>query len=128
MKKSLIKEKSYEFALDIIELYKFLLKQNEYVLSKQLLKSGTSIGANVEESLAGQSRADFLSKMSIASKEARETNYWLRLLHDSSFVQKDRLIPLIEESESIIKILTSIVKTTSVNNSKPKTKNSKSTK
>jgi len=93
MKKSLIKEKSYEFALDIIELYKFLLKQNEYIMSKQLLKSGTSIGANVEESLAGQSRADFLSKMSIASKEARETKYWLRLLSDSGFVKKERLNP-----------------------------------
>ena len=75
MKKSIIKEKSYEFALDIIELYKFLIKQNEYVMSKQLLKSGTSIGANVEEAIAGQSRKDFISKMSISLKEARETNY-----------------------------------------------------
>jgi four helix bundle protein len=127
MKKSLIKEKSYEFALDVIELYKFLLKQNEYVISKQLLKSGTSIGANVEEALAGQSRADLLSKMSIASKESRETKYWLRLLSDSGFVNKERLKPLIEESESIIKILSSIVKTTG-NNPKLKTKNSKLTK
>ncbi len=88
MKESVIKEKSYSFALQIIELYKELMKQNEYVLSRQLLKSGTSIGANVEEALAGQSRADFLSKMSIASKEARETKYWLRLLRDGGFAKK----------------------------------------
>ena len=88
MKQSLIKEKSYSFALQIIRLYKSLLKQNEFVLSKQLLRSGTSIGANVEEALAGQSRADFLSKMSIASKEARETHYWLRLIRDNERFQK----------------------------------------
>ena len=93
-------------------MYKTLLKQNEYVLSKQLLKSGTSIGANVEEALAGQSRADFLSKMSIASKEARETNYWLRLLKDSGIISKTEIEPLLAESESIANIITSIVKTT----------------
>jgi len=112
MAKSLIKDKSYCFALEIIGLYKTLLKQNEYVLSKQLLKSGTSIGANVEEALAGQSRADFLSKMSIASKEARETNYWLRLLKDSGIISKTEIEPLLAESESIANIITSIVKTT----------------
>jgi four helix bundle protein len=71
MKKSMVKEKSYSFALNIIKLYQELVSRNEYVISRQVLKSGTSIGANVEEALAGQSRADFLSKMSIASKEAR---------------------------------------------------------
>ena len=87
-----------------------------------MLRSGTSIGANVEEALAGQSRADFLSKMSIASKEARETNYWLRLLKDSGIISKTEIEPLLAESESIANILTSIVKTTSQNknNSKPK--------
>ena len=122
MATSLIKDKSYCFALEIIGLYKVLLKQNEFVLSKQLLKSGTSIGANVEEALAGQSRADFLSKMSIASKEARETNYWLRLLKDSGIISKTEIEPLLAESESIANILTSIVKTTAQNknNSKPK--------
>ena len=112
MKKSLIKEKSYEFALAIIRLYKTLLKQNEYVLSKQVLKAGTSIGANVEEALAGQSRADFLAKMSIASKEAREINYWLRLLRDSEIIAKTEIDPLLAEAESITNILTAIVKTT----------------
>jgi len=122
MATSLIKDKSYCFALEIIGLYKILLKQNEFVLSKQLLKSGTSIGANVEEALAGQSRADFLSKMSIASKEARETSYWLRLLKDSGIISKTEIEPLLAESESIANILTSIVKTTAQNkkNSKPK--------
>ena len=83
MKDNIIQKKSYDFALTIIALYRNLVKGNEFVLSKQLLRSGTSIGANVEEAQAGQSRADFISKMSIASKEARETCYWLRLLRDS---------------------------------------------
>jgi four helix bundle protein len=122
MKESLIKEKSYLFALGIIELYKTLLKQNQFVLSKQLLKSGTSIGANVEEALAGKSRADFLSKMSIASKEARETNYWLRLVRDGGLIVGAKLESLLQESESIINILSAIVKTTSSNNSKLITK------
>ena len=124
MKQSLIKEKSYEFALKIISLYKTLLKQNEYVLSRQVLKSGTSIGANVEEALAGQSRADFLSKMAIASKEARETNYWLRLVRDSDLIVGNKLESLLQESESIINILTAIVKTTSANAPKPRFKKS----
>ncbi len=104
----------------ITSLYKKLTEKNEYVISRQLLKSGTSIGANVEEALAGQSRADFLSKMSIASKEARETNYWLRLLRDSNLLNENpqlktensKLTTLLSESEEISKMLTSIVKTT----------------
>ena len=83
MKSNLIKDKTYQFSLDIIRLYVELCKQKEFVLSKQLLRSGTSIGANVEEATAAQSRKDFISKMAIASKEARETHYWLRLLRDS---------------------------------------------
>ena len=117
MGKSIIREKSYKFALNIIELYKLLCKKNEYVISKQILRSGTSIGANIEEALAGQSRADFLSKMSIASKEARETKYWLRLINDSEIASKDYVEPLLTDSEELICILTSIVKTTSTKNS-----------
>lgn len=98
-----------------------LLSKNEYVLSKQLLKAGSSIGANAEEALAGQSRADFLSKMSIASKEARESNYWLRLIRDSNILEDSFVKPLIEESSEIICMLTSIVKTTS--SSKLRTQN-----
>ncbi len=122
MKDNLVQQKSYAFALCVIALYRDLILKNEFVLSKQLLRSGTSIGANVEEALAGQSRADFLSKMSIASKEARETNYWLRLLRDSGIISKTEIEPLLTESESITNILTSIVKTTK--NSKLRTHNS----
>jgi len=121
--KSLIKKKTYEFALRIVDLYRMLISANEYVLSKQLLKAGTSIGANVEEAIAGQSRADFLSKMSIASKEARESNYWLRLIKDSKILESHDVDALLAESSEIIRILTSIVKTTSLNNSKLKIKN-----
>jgi four helix bundle protein len=116
MQKSIIKEKAYNFALTIIELYKRLTKINEYVISRQILKSGTSIGANVEEALAGQSRPDFLSKMSIASKEARETNYWLRLLRDGKFLDQEHIEKPMSESEEIIRLLTSIVKTTAKGN------------
>jgi len=103
---------SYAFSLSVINLYRDLIRQNEFVLSKQLLRSGTSIGANVEEALAGQSRADFLSKMSIASKEARESHYWLRLLRDSKTLPSAKVEPLLAESQSLINLLTSIVKTT----------------
>jgi len=83
MVKSIAKEKSYDFALEIIKLCSSLKEQKHFEISKQLIRSGTSIGANVEEALAGQSRKDFFAKMAIASKEARETNYWLRLIKDS---------------------------------------------
>lgn len=126
MKENLIQQKSYDFALKIIGLYRKLMKGNEFVFSKQLLRSGTSIGANVEEAQAGQSRADFVSKMSIASKEARETCYWLRLLRDSNTIEKCEVDPLLSEAESIVNILTSIVKTTSQSNSKSKIQNPKS--
>ena len=111
MSDSVVKDRSYDFALQVIALYRQLVGQNEYVISRQLLKSGTSIGANIEEAMAGQSRADFLAKMSIASKEARETNYWLRLLRDSNLIDAPVLQGLLAESEEISKMLTSIVKT-----------------
>jgi four helix bundle protein len=114
MGKSMIKDKSYAFALRIIVLYRELVGKNEYVLSRQLLKSGTSIGANVEEASAGQSRADFLSKMSIASKEARETHYWLRLIRDSQTLDGRALEGILTEAEEISKMLTAIVKTTKI--------------
>ena len=85
--------------------------QNEYILSKQLVRSGTSIGANIQEAGAAQSRKDFISKMSIASKEARETNYWLRLLRDSKLCEDVNFDDILTKSEEIIRILTSIVKT-----------------
>jgi four helix bundle protein len=109
---SVIRQKSFDFALTIIELYRELQKNREYVISRQLLRSGTSIGANVEDATAGQSRRDFLSKMAIASKEARETKYWLLLLQRSKLVDVDVSTHL-AQVEELIRILTSIVKTTS---------------
>ena len=111
MAKSVIQEKSLLFALEIIEVFKRLQVEREFVLSKQLLRSGTSIGANVEEALAGQSRKDFLSKMAVASKEARETRYWPVLLQKSGLT-KVQLTPALTDIEELIRILTSIVKTT----------------
>ena len=111
-KNNLIQDKSFEFSLMIIELYKKLITDKEFVISKQLLRSGTSIGANIEEAIAGQSKKDFLHKMAIASKEARETRYWLKLLNKSQIVKMDYQMYL-QEIESIINILTKIVKTSS---------------
>src|ERR1043166_6334147 len=107
---SIVRKKSFEFALAVIQLYQKLQRQHEYVISKQLLRCGTSIGANVEEATAGQSRRDFLSKMAIASKEARETKYWLLLPQQSNLTDITSLLAQVEE---LIRILTSIVKTTS---------------
>ena len=84
---NLILDKSFAFAVRIVKLYKYLCdEQKEYVLSKQLLRCGTSIGANINEAQAGQSKADFIAKMSIASKEARETNYWIELLIETKYL------------------------------------------
>lgn len=105
-----ILELSFSFSLSIIQLYKTLVESKEFVLSKQLLRSGTSIGANIEEATAAQSRKDFISKMAIASKEARETKYWLRLLEKSKLVDIDYTVYL-AQIENMINILTKIVKT-----------------
>ena len=87
MKESVLKEKSYQFALRVIKLYKYIVaEKKEYVLSKQILRSGTSIGANIEEANQAQSKADFVHKLSISQKEAFETDYWLRLLRDSEYL------------------------------------------
>jgi four helix bundle protein len=108
---NIVVAKSFDFALNIISLYKELVQHNEYVLSRQLLRSGTSIGANIEEAIAAQSRKDFIAKMAIASKEARETQYWLRLL-DRSDITSINVNSLPEECKELISIITAIVKTT----------------
>jgi four helix bundle protein len=113
-KPSLIQERSFRFALEIIKLYKGLVSQNEFILSKQILRSGTSIGANVEEATAAQSKKDFVTKMAIASKEARETRYWLLLLTKSGMIKQDCSY-LINEINEIINIITAIVKTAQKN-------------
>jgi four helix bundle protein len=111
MKNNVIQTKSFKFALKIIGLYKRLQTASEFVISKQVLRSATSVGANVEEALAGQSRKDFVSKMSIALKESRETRYWLRLLQESQIV-KDDYSEYVRDVDEIIRIMTSIIKTT----------------
>jgi len=109
------REKSYRFALTIIDLFKRLQERREYVISKQLLKSGTSIGANVVEASAAESRRDFVHKMAIASKEARETKYWLQLLSDSGLAADIDVAEELKQAEELIRLLTSIVKTASRN-------------
>jgi len=110
---NIIKGKTKSFAIRIINLYKYLTinaPQKEYVLSKQVLRSGTSIGANVKEALRGQSKADFRAKMNIALKEASETEYWLELLEETYYISKDSFDSIISDNLEIIKILTTIVK------------------
>jgi four helix bundle protein len=114
MRDNVVKQKSYDFALRVVKLCIWLKEHKHFEMSRQLLKSGTSIGANIEEALAGQSKKDFLSKMSIASKEARETSYWLRLLTDSQILSQQQSQSMITESEELLKLLTSIVKTVSL--------------
>ena len=105
-------EKSYTFALRIVKLYRHLCEEKkEFVLSKQVLRSGTSIGANVEEACGGQSDKDFTAKIGIAYKEARETHYWLRLLRDSEYLQNNLSESVLSDCGELIKILGSIQKT-----------------
>jgi four helix bundle protein len=110
MGENIIQQKSFSFALLIIELYKKLIKRNEYILSKQILRSGTSIGANIEESIGAQSKNDFISKISIAYKEARETEYWLKLLLGGGYITKEEYNIHNEEIVTILKLLTAIQK------------------
>ena len=107
---NVILEKSYSFALRVMNLAARIREKKEFDLASQLWRAGTSIGANVEEAQAAQSRADFRSKMSIASKEARESHYWLRLTRDGNILSDDHVSPLIEEIETIKRLLTAIVK------------------
>ncbi len=112
MGNSIVRQKSYDFALRVVRLCAHLKEQKQFEIANQLLRAGTAIGANVEEALAGCSRRDFAAKMSIASKEAREANYWLRLLTDAEIVTTQNGKELLAASEELVKMLTSIVKTT----------------
>lgn len=109
---SLVAGKAYAFALAVIKLYKFLLERKEFVLSKQLLRSGTSIGANINEAVSAQSKRDFVHKLSISLKEGRETIYWLRLLKDSNYIEELEFNKLYNSCEEIIKMLTKTILTT----------------
>ena len=103
MKENVVQEKSYAFALRIVKLYRWLCEtKKEFVLAKQILRSGTSIGAKVEEAIGGQSEKDFYSKMTIAYKESRETHYWLRLLHDAEFIDNNLYRSVITDCEELL--------------------------
>jgi len=118
MSDNVILGKSSDFAVRVVKLYKHLCDdQKEYVLSKQLLRSGTSIGANINEAQAGQSKADFIAKMAIASKEARESKYWINLLIKTDYLNKDdkHVQTLVSEIDEIVRLLTSIVKSSQEN-------------
>jgi four helix bundle protein len=109
--KNVIRDKSYLFALRIVKLSRYLGKKNEFILSKQILRSGTSIGANIEEAIGCHSKKDFLAKYSIVYKEARETLYWLKLLRDSEFLENKLAVSLINDCEELLRIIGSIQRT-----------------
>ena len=112
MNDNVIENKSFDFAVRIVNLHKHLsAEKKEFVLSKQLLRSGTSIGANVSEAVRGQSKADFLAKMSIALKEANESHYWIRLLYKTDFLTEQEFNSIENDVVELIKILSSIYKT-----------------
>ncbi len=113
---NIVQTKSYAFAVRIVRLYQHLSSsKKEFVLSKQVLRSGTSIGANVEEAIGGQSRADFVSKLSIAYKEARETCYWLRLLKDTDYLSQPEFESIHADADELCRIIGSIQKSTKAN-------------
>ena len=112
--KNIILEKSFNFAIRIVKLYKYLMEEKkEFVLSKQILKSGTSIGANINEAQQWQSKKDFLMKMNISLKECTETKYWIELLSATEYINQEQKESIIKDCIEIEKMLTSIVKTTS---------------
>ena len=121
MRRNAIVDKSKELALEIIRLYRNLVEtKREFVLSKQMVRSGTSIGANVREAQRGQSKNDFISKMQIAQKEADETAYWLELLLESGYMTKEEISRAYDQSQEILKLLSSIIlksKSSTIHNS-----------
>ncbi len=111
-KENVVQEKSYAFAVRIVKVYQYLCtEKKEFVLSKQLLRSGTSIGANIEEAIGGQSKKDFFAKLTIAYKEARETHYWIRLLTDTDYISKEQSESLLKDIDELLKIIGSIQRT-----------------
>lgn len=116
MNENIVENKSFQFAIRIVNLYKHLTAdKKEYIMSKQLLKCGTSIGANVAEAECGQTKADFYAKLSIALKEARETYFWLRLLCETEYLTEKEFISIENDIKEIIALLTAICKTTQQN-------------
>jgi four helix bundle protein len=116
MNDNVLVDKSFKFAIRVVRLYKYLCdSKKEYILSKQLLRSGTSIGANINESQEAQSKADFISKLSISLKEARESKYWIELLKETDYLSENEANSIIEDLVEILKLLTSIIKSTKQN-------------
>jgi len=115
MKDNILADKSYAFAVDIVKTCKLLILKHEFIFAGQLLRSGTSIGANVREAIGAQSRRDFISKISIAYKEALETEYWLQLLRDGGILEHDRTQEFLLKNQEIIRIITRILLTTKSN-------------
>lgn len=115
IKNSLVYEKAYTFAIRIVKAYKYLNGKQEYILSKQLLRSGTSVGANIAEANGAISDSDFSAKMSIAYKEILETKYWLSLLKDTDYITEDIFIDIFTDADEIAKMLYSILKVTRIN-------------
>ncbi len=112
-KDSVVRVKSYAFAVRIVNLYRYLIKnEREFVLSKQVLRSGTSIGANVREATRAESTADFIHKLTVALKEADETQYWLELLKDTEFLSKQAFDSINADCEELLKLLVSIITST----------------
>jgi four helix bundle protein len=117
MKDSIVKKKSFDFALRIVKLYQLLVHdKKEFVLSKQLLRSGTSIGANIREAEQAESKSDFIHKTSVSLKEANESEYWIELLYKADYIDKYQYISLSNDLKEILKLLTSIIKTSKLNN------------
>ena len=118
MKNSIVKDKSFAFAVRIVKLYQHISEnKKEFILSKQLVRSGTSIGANINEALQGSSKRDFINKMNISLKEAQETEYWLRLLYETNYLSEREFQSIYDDSVELLKMLTSIVKTSRENQS-----------
>lgn len=116
MNENILVDKSFKFAVRTLKLYKYLCdEKKEYVLSKQLLRSGTSIGANINESQEAQSKNDFIAKLSISLKEARESKYWIELLKETDYLTQKEADSIIEDLVEILKLLTTIIKTTKNN-------------
>jgi len=115
-KDNVVQKKSYAFAVKIVKTCTSIMKEdNEYILSKQLIRSGTSIGANIEEAIGGQSRKDFFAKLTISYKEARESHYWIRLLNDTGYLKKDKTTELLKDCDELLRIIGAIQKSIRIN-------------
>ncbi len=116
MSNNAVRDKSFQFALRIVKLYKYLVEEKrEFILSKQLLRSGTAIGALVEEAIQAESKPDFIHKLSISNKEANETDYWLRLLKESDYIEEKHFVSIYSDLKELIKLLTTIIKSSKTN-------------